>query len=298
MATKIKRPLKWLFPSTISKEYQRLLLRVVRDWEDEAKKIIIPRLESIVSSANITKNPIASDIISDSINNDDWVDDIKIMMTTFASRIKNLIPRPQILSNIANKVSIFNNKQWKKIVKNSLGIDYVNQETWLNTHIKAFVEENTTLITKLQQETIDDITGIVTRGIQQGKRHETIATEILNGTQLEKGRFKKTRNRARLIARDQVNKLNGQLQQLRQTDIGVTRYIWRTSQDERVRTSHRNMDGRTCVWHNSSVYIGSDEKQHPRSGINGVEAHPGQPIQCRCNASPDFTSIKDLELIV
>ena len=27
MATKIKRPLKWLFPSTISKEYQRLLDR-------------------------------------------------------------------------------------------------------------------------------------------------------------------------------------------------------------------------------------------------------------------------------
>ena len=105
MATKIKRPLKWLFPSTISKEYQRLLLRMVREWEDEAKILIIPRLPSIVDSANSLKNPIASDIISDSINNDDWVDDIKVMMAGFAKKIKDLVPTSQTLSNIANKVS-------------------------------------------------------------------------------------------------------------------------------------------------------------------------------------------------
>ena len=300
MATKrLKQPLVWVYPKGIQNQYERALLSMVREWEAQAKNVIIPLLPSITANAYAFKNPIATDIISaDSkdVKNDDWVDDVKNMMSRFSSKIVALIPSVPFLSRIGSNISDFNNKQWRKIVKHSLNIDYFNQEAWLNSHIKSFVEENTTLITKLQNEVIDDINGIINRGIKVGKRHETITKEILNGTGLQKGRFKTAKTRAKLIARDQTNKLNGQLQELRQTDIGVTRYIWRTALDERVRTSHANMEGRTCVWHNSEVYIGSDGNQHDRSGINGVKAHPGEPIQCRCTASPDFSSIPDLEL--
>lgn len=300
MATKLKlpKPLVWLYPLGIQRQYQRVLKSVVKEWEKQAINIIIGNLPRIVNNANTLKNKIATNIISDSDRQDNYVEDVDNLMNEYELSLLGLTPLlPNAMSQTVQNVSAFNNVQWKKIIKHSLKIDYFNQEPWLIEHTQAFVRNNISLIQKLQQKTTENIREVITTGIMQGKRHNTIADEILQGTDLKKGIFNKASTRAKLIARDQVNKVNGQFQELRQTDIGVTRYIWRTSQDERVRTSHKNMDGRTCVWHNSTVYIGSDNLQHPRSGIKGVQLHVGQDIQCRCNASPDFSSIKDLDLV-
>ena len=78
-----------------------------------------------------------------------------------------------------------------------------------------------------------------------------------------------TWRRARLIARDQNNKLVGQLSQMRQTAVGVEEYEWVTSADERVRPTHRAVSGEVFRW-DSPPDIG----------------HPGEDIQCRCHASP------------
>jgi SPP1 gp7 family putative phage head morphogenesis protein len=78
-----------------------------------------------------------------------------------------------------------------------------------------------------------------------------------------------TRKRARLIAKDQTASFNGALNQARQTQIGIDRYIWETMQDERVRHEHAKRHGKTFYW-----------SQPPEDG------HPGEPINCRCTAIP------------
>jgi SPP1 gp7 family putative phage head morphogenesis protein len=84
--------------------------------------------------------------------------------------------------------------------------------------------------------------------------------------------FDFTRNRARLIARDQVGKLYGQINAARQQAIGVTHFVWQTSNDERVRDEHEERNGKTYSYAN------------PPDG-----ELPGQPIQCRCVANPILT---------
>ena len=74
---------------------------------------------------------------------------------------------------------------------------------------------------------------------------------------------------ARRIARDQVNKAVGQFSRMRQTDVGVTRYVWRTSLDERVRPTHADLEGTEQSWDAAPV-----------------DGHPGEAIQCRCRAEP------------
>ena len=291
----IKKPQKWLFPSTASKEYKRILIGMVRQWKDEANKIIIPQLPLIIAEANRDKNSIGTNIISDSIDHHDgWTDSVKSAVKKFSDKIASIVPTKKTIRDVANKVNIFNNKQWKKIIKGSLGVDYSNREKWNQENTKAFIEENFALIEKLKGDTIQDINNTILRGVKEGKKHEDIKRDLIVAASV----FAAIRNRAKLIATDQVNKFNGQLQQLRQTDFGVTKYIWETARDDRVRRKHENMESRICVWHNSTVYIGLDNKQHSRSGINGVEAHPGEPINCRCSASPDFSSVKDLDLII
>lgn len=96
-------------------------------------------------------------------------------------------------------------------------------------------------------------------------------------------RFKVAGNRAKLIARDQTGKIISQLNETRQTQIGVTSYIWQTSEDERVvgapgglypegnevHMDHFSRNGKEFLW-----------SQPPPDG------HPGIPINCRCIAVP------------
>ena len=52
----------------------------------------------------------------------------------------------------------------------------------------------------------------------------------------------------RRLTRDQTNKLIGNLSQARQQQIGITHYVWQTSEDERVRDSHSAKNGKTFRW--------------------------------------------------
>lgn len=73
--------------------------------------------------------------------------------------------------------------------------------------------------------------------------------------------------RARLIARDQMAKLNSDMNEHRQQQIGVKRYRWKTLLDGRERDHHRERNNDVFHWN-----------APPPGG------HPGREINCRCRA--------------
>lgn len=85
-----------------------------------------------------------------------------------------------------------------------------------------------------------------------------------------------SKSRAELTARDQTLKLYGQIQQERQEKAGITRYVWTTSQDERVRPDHADLDGTVQAWDDPPIV---DQR-------TGRKAHPGGDYSCRCTAVP------------
>ena len=163
----------------------------------------------------------------------------------------------------ADRVSQFNKKQNDKIFRSLLSVDPFRSEPWLEQHMRGFAAQNTKLIKSLETSTLSDVQRIVYKGWRQGMSHRTVSKEL-------RDKLKVTRYRADLIARDQISKLNGQLTQLRQTDLGVKRYTWRTSLDERVRATHAANESRVFSW----------EKPPANTG------HPGEDINCRCYAEP------------
>lgn len=76
--------------------------------------------------------------------------------------------------------------------------------------------------------------------------------------------FKSSGYDLRRLTRDQTSKLVGQLNHARQTEIGIQRYQWQTSEDERVRPTHSA--------HNQNVYAWDDPPKDT--------GHPGEDIQC------------------
>jgi SPP1 gp7 family putative phage head morphogenesis protein len=77
-----------------------------------------------------------------------------------------------------------------------------------------------------------------------------------------------SRSRAKLVARDQVSKINGTLSEQRHKAAGAEKYEWSTSSDERVRPEHAALDGQQFAY------------DDPDGGDGGLK--PGQAVSCRC----------------
>lgn len=166
------------------------------------------------------------------------------------------------------KTNDYNRMQQIKMLKRVVGVDVFVEEPWLREAMRDFTLANVKLIKSATEETFSKIENKVLGGFQRGMRHETLIGYI--DKQLGVGE-----SHARLIARDQINKLNGQLSMLRQTNLGIKQFIWRTSMDDRVRESHAEMEGEICDWDDLP-------------DVDGENVAPGEPIQCRCWPEPVF----------
>lgn len=131
------------------------------------------------------------------------------------------------------------------------------------SQVEAWRKENTDLIVSLVKDQVEDLkTNILER--TQGLRVEEIQALI-------KDRFGVSDSRAELIARDQTLKLNAQMSRENFKRAGVSRYVWTTTRDERVRPEHEELDGQIFRF---------DDPPEP--------GNPGEDFQCRCTAFPVF----------
>jgi len=262
-ARRVVRNPKWLYPAGVELTYAAYLSKIIDYWESHVRDFVVHELDTIVAQAGIRK--------------DSWVDTTK-SMTQKISLVGNPIAEfAKLAAMVAGKrTEEWNSKQWSRIKKTALGIDLYSTEPWLTEVMAGFVQQNVALVTNLTASTASQIESLVLGGVTQGKTSAEIARSILQGTDLKPGVFRKTKNRARLIARDQVGKLNGNLTRLRQTAIGLDTYFWRTMRDVRVRPEHVVRDGRRFSW-----------EKPPMGGA------PGEAINCRCYADPDFSKLLD-----
>ena len=125
---------------------------------------------------------------------------------------------------------------------------------------------NVALIKTIPDQYFDRVYSTVTSGWTQGLRWESMVEQIQADGDI-------TENRAKLIARDQTSKMNAAFNQERQQQVGIERFEWSTSEDERVRESHAELDGKTFDWDNPPI-------------VDGEQATPGSPVNCRCVALP------------
>lgn len=175
----------------------------------------------------------------------------------------------EVLANMNRKLTV---KEWKRAIKATLGIDITDDyysEDFYQKALDEWVSMNVDLIRTIPEATLDKMKDIVYDGFTHGNTTTRIVKEIRNA-------YGVSRRRAELIARDQTAKLNGQIQQAQQQDAGITEYIWCTTGDERVRSSHKSLNGRKFSWNNAP------------ENADGRKCHPGEDFQCRCIGRPVF----------
>ncbi len=170
----------------------------------------------------------------------------------------------RIAERMAARGQVFAAEEVEKQFRKLIGIDIVSSSPAVELAASAAVVDNVALIESIPSEFFSDIEREVMSTLRTGANTDDLRDLLME-------RYDVSKSRATLIAVDQTNKLNGNLTQTLQTQNGVTRYIWRSSQDERVRDTHRLLDGKTFSWDDP-----------PEVG------HPGQDYRCRCQAEADI----------
>lgn len=148
-----------------------------------------------------------------------------------------------------------------------------------NVEIQRFRDQNIALVENAARDYAASVRAIFSDPANFGMRVEEVAKELRGRDKIAaelEGRDAVSQSRAELIARDQTLKLNSQLNTTRQQNAGVTRFVWSTTGDTRVRPDHAKLNGQTYSYVDPPV-------TNERTGERNL---PGMDIQCRCLPLP------------
>jgi SPP1 gp7 family putative phage head morphogenesis protein len=257
---RVKKAPVQLYPLTAEKEYQKELLSYVRTYHNFTKEYLYTKLKRFQEEYTIDSYVDETKDITEQISNTMMIEYSDAALST-------------MLYSIATKTNAFNKKQTYKVLKSMLGIDLFYNDPDLRIAIEPFITSNVELIRSMG----DDYRKRIRQTISQAGRNGYTSAET---AKLLEKQFRISKNRARLIARDQIGKFNGQLTRLRHKNVGITEYKWQTSLDERVRgnPAGRYPKARPSHWARQDKRF--SYKKPPSDG------NPGEPIQCRCWAEP------------
>lgn len=231
-------------PRRFELEYTTALLSVIRGWNAEVKRELLPVLEWYGKREDVLVGPALRP------------------MGRLRQRAREAAGERAsgAAARVGAKVDKFARAEMTRTVAIPMGEP-------LTAKVELFRRDNVDLVTSVATRQLDELETLLADA-------GTMRVEQLRDQLFE--RFDVSESRAALIARDQVLKLNSDIQQEQQKRAGVTAYTWATAKDERVRDDHRALDGTRHEWALPPVV---DER-------TGAKAHPGRYFQCRCSAIP------------
>ncbi|EET3159776.1 phage head morphogenesis protein [Escherichia coli] len=172
----------------------------------------------------------------------------------------------KVAENFTADLTRQNEKVWRQHSKNiSRELRNLVESAPVGQVMQSIIAEQVKYIKSLPLEAADrvyDIQNRATEAVVTGERAEHFAKEIAASGDIAK-------SRADLIARTELGRATGALDQARALSIGSNGYIWRTAEDGDVRHSHREMEGKFVEWGKPPT-------------LDCMTGHAGELPNCRC----------------
>jgi len=176
----------------------------------------------------------------------------------------------QLAQYFANKNQQQTDQSLSAILKDSgFAVDF-KLTAVMREVLQAAIKENVSLITHMADQHLREIQGITMRSVQVGGDLKYMSDQL-------EDRYKMTRKRARLIARDQNSKATAAVTRTRQLELGIKQAQWLHSHAGKVpRPTHVAMNNKLYdvakgMWDEDALGKGK-----------GAYVHPGWLINCRC----------------
>jgi hypothetical protein len=270
----VGRGLKIAYPIFLEAEYKKQLLRLV----DNLQRL---------STEHILNNFTPPSSLVGAVRNDDIVDDLEYHLRNLnaaiavhTSKVVRSLSRHFRSAQKFTRLS-FNNSLAHVIDKSTIAeldlFPVAVPTADINLLRKMWVDKNTRLIKSIPAESITHAKELIHEAVRSGESAQSLSVKLNDSC------FEISKKRAKVIARDQITKLKGDLSRYNDLSHGVTTYEWSTCKDGVVRVSHEVMQGKICSWLDASVYKDKiTDKWKKRSSIGGVQKHVGADIMCRC----------------
>lgn len=247
------------FPDAATVSYSRAIEKMVIALGAETLKLfdnyIVPQLTTR-QDAEYTEDGI--------------LDGIKKMFHSLknkASKIFSTTRSERTASSFVKNINRFNRHNIEQQMKVK-GIALVATEPWLKDFMRVKINDNVGYIKTIHEDYFERIEDVVNDGAKSGASVKQIREQLIDEIDISK-------NKAQFIAVDQAGSILGQMTAERHQNIGIERFEWYDSADERVRDSHRKLSGETFSY-----------SEPPE--VNGRKVLPGEDYRCRCVAIPVF----------
>ena len=178
-------------------------------------------------------------------------------------------------SQMVERTGNSNKNRFDRVVNKATGVNLgeIVAAEGLEDFTALSINKNVSLIKSLPEQYLSQVETIVNNGLTSGARYSTIQKEIMGRVGSASS---KLAGRIKTIARNEVQTINAQLTLRRSEALGIKRGIYRTSDDEKVRKCHDELDG-----------VEYEIKKGAWSKSCGKFIQPGiTDINCRCSYSP------------
>jgi uncharacterized protein with gpF-like domain len=186
---------------------------------------------------------------------------LKILYDDWQSQFDNFARQKaaSVVMSVKNHTdrSLANKLKNKEVRFNFTGTNIIDENA------KFLIAENVNLIKSIPEKYLNSVQSIITEAVVNDKDETWIARRLTK-------EYGITRRRAKMIARDQITKINAAFVLARQKELGIEEAIWRHTNRAKVpRPKH---------------VAASGEKYDVNKGmlIEGEYIYPGQKINCMC----------------
>lgn len=135
-----------------------------------------------------------------------------------------------------------------------------------NKNMKIYVKD-------FSQQSVKALRAAVEDNAMEGFRFDKLTDSIRH-------RYGVTANKARFLARQETSLFMAKYRKQRFEQAGVRKYRWSTAHDERVRDSHKHLDGRVFTYDSPPI----------TDRATGARNNPGEDFNCRCVDIPILES--------
>lgn len=288
----------WLYPFSVERSYKKAMNQYIDVLYKGMFEYVESRYEGWVSEF---KTDSASDEIAE----------LTLFIQNYQQQLFGNVDKviTDFLLLKSQEVGIYNVDQWAKFVGQTMGVKaevakvILPSEPWTAEVQKLWVTTNEALWTGVTTYFVNEVARVVGEGVQRGALWTEVTKDLLKVLPKKKGQ--PDYNRAKLIARDQIGKINSLYSQKRMEQAGITWYQWFTALDERVRglpsgkypkaiPRHDIMHG-TINDHAKPYMISRDLGKTWKAKSGTEETLPaGWAIQCRCTQIPFFIELLEL----
>lgn len=246
------------------------------------------KLRANASAENVFVHMLISDlkkIIGDRIRKASSYEEVDEIINSINVKMLN-----KYIRNLRNGVLKRNNTGFEGVIQSlTSGINQIQKK---KREEKEFTKALTKLIKDKRiyeplmakfEENMSKIKNLPTEMYKELRKGYLLGRSF-RGSEVEKMLYERMGNRAKLIARTESAKVNTALTEVRARSVGVKAYMWSTSDDQRVRSTHKLLNNVMFFWNDQPSFL-----YKAKSGkITEMSGHAGETPNCRCVALPIF----------